>query len=744
MSEGASRELEGLIHGYLDETLAEPEAQRLRELLGADERNIDEFIRLVDLHGVLAGLRTDSEPESNAEQKIRANAARHEPGPIAPIAGLEERLKRRLQTAAVSKSPGARHVRIKGILKLISSLAAAAGFVILGNAFSPETGSLKTLRFAESDSRANDRISGEPVDTLSDGVAMRVVRANPPASRSDSGRSADRLQEPSRANLKEPDHHSGAEMPSGGGEALPKDPKGDEAGKETGTSDEAKPAEAAILKGPSETPEGGFKRPPPWLPSAEDKVQIATAAAATMTPVNEFEARPPQETRKIVRNAEATIEVDSYEAAYAKLVEIVAAEKGYVSDGDIQKMPNGKIQASVTVRLPAERFDAMLARLKELGSLKYQYIKSEDVTKDYFDHQARLKSKEMLLERLKTLLKEAKGTAKELMEVEVQIGTAQEAIDKITGELRYYNTAVSMSTITLGIVEKDLKQPSEFIETLQANIGLTAYDVDTAYALAQKEIAGVGGQVVDSKMNRRSDGSAAGKIRARVDAEKFPALREALKKLGQVIDDAVDQQKTAQGGQEGAPKADVRLKKEQAVIDLSITTPPLVVTRRARIVIESEDVGTAYPAARKTVNAAGGKVTSGSLTGRDKDAQASLTAQIDAEKFVSLVDVLKAVGKVKESTLRHDLPVESPEGAPALFRERSEIELILVPPPQLIDDEHGLGKTVRDTFASSWKGILWSIEKLFVGVSLASPWLIIAGAGWIVWRRLRKKKTAPA
>ncbi|HVR84023.1 MAG TPA: DUF4349 domain-containing protein, partial [Planctomycetota bacterium] len=282
----------------------------------------------------------------------------------------------------------------------------------------------------------------------------------------------------------------------------------------------------------------------------------------------------------------------------------------------------------------------------------------------------------------------------------------------------------------------------EYVQTLQSSIGLTALVVEDAYAKAQSEIAGSGGQVVDSKMTRQSDGSATGSIRARIDAEKFPALRESLKKLGHVTNDTVNQQKTARGGQEDPPKPNAPVRKEQAVIDFSVSTPPVIVTARARIVVEVENVASAYPAARTLVDGAGGKVTSGSLTGREKSAQATLTAQIDAGKFSGLLDQLKAAGKVKDATVRQDLPAESPEGAPGLFRERSEIDLTLVSPPQLIDEEHGITRTVRDTFASSWKGILWSLEKLVVGISVAGPWLGLALVAWVAWRRLRKKKTA--
>ncbi|HXX92268.1 MAG TPA: DUF4349 domain-containing protein, partial [Planctomycetota bacterium] len=474
------------------------------------------------------------------------------------------------------------------------------------------------------------------------------------------------------------------------------------------------------------------------------KTQPATPAPDPEKPARTDPRPSPQDVRKIIRTADLDLEVDSYDATSTKLEEMVKLEKGFVATANIQKLANGKIRAVVTVRVPPEQFEGLMTRLRALGTVRNQNIGSQDITKAYLDLDTRRASKEALLERLKKLLAEAKGTVKELLEVEVQMGKTIEEIEAIKGELKYYDSQVSLSTITLTISEKDLGQPFEYVQTLQSSIGLTAPDADDVYAKAQKEILDAGGQVVDSKMNRQNDGSATATVRARVDAEKFPALRAGLKRLGRVTDDTVTQQRTARGGAEGAPKADAPLKKEQAVVDLTITTPPLVITRRARLLVENVSVQEAYPAARKTVEAAGGKVVSGSLTGREASATATLTAQIDADKFNALVESLKTAGKVKDSAVRQDLPAASPDGTPQLLRERAEIELLLVSPPQLIDEEHGFGRTIRDTFAGSWKGVLWSIEKLFVGASLAGPWLGLGLLGWLGWRRFRKKKPGVA
>jgi len=51
-------ELDRLIQAYLDEALTDEEARRLQELFKADPSRLDEFVRALDLHGTLAGLRS--------------------------------------------------------------------------------------------------------------------------------------------------------------------------------------------------------------------------------------------------------------------------------------------------------------------------------------------------------------------------------------------------------------------------------------------------------------------------------------------------------------------------------------------------------------------------------------------------------------------------------------------------------------------------------------------------------------
>ncbi len=451
-------------------------------------------------------------------------------------------------------------------------------------------------------------------------------------------------------------------------------------------------------------------------------------------------ADPNGQDRKIIHNASLTLEVDNYDAAYTKLSDVVAAEKGFIAAANAQKLPNGKAQAKVTVRVPPHRVDAVLAVLRTLGTVRNQSIDSQDISKAYIDLEMRRLSKTTLAERLRIIIKEGKGTVKELMEVEVELGKTVEAIEQITGELKYYDNLVSLATIVLNIAEKDLAQPFEYVQTLQANLGLTVTEADLAYAAAQKAILDAGGQVVDAKMEKQSDGSAAAFIRGRVDATKFPDVRGTLKKLGHVDVDTVNVQQKAQGGDPNVAKSDAPLRREQAVIDITLATTQIVVTRKAGVALETNTVDKAYQTARKTIEDAGGRIIDGSMIDRTDGSTATVRAQVDADKFTAVFEALKALGPIKNAGASSVLPPTAATGGTPLIRERADIELTINTPPRLLPQERGIART----FSQSMAGLMWSVENLFVGISLAGPWVVLALIAWLVYRKVRSRKTPAA
>lgn len=455
------------------------------------------------------------------------------------------------------------------------------------------------------------------------------------------------------------------------------------------------------------------------------------------------EPAPVVDDRKIIRNADLHLEVEKYDDAYKSIGEITRAKKGFIAGASTTRLANGKIRATVTLRIPPDKFEETLTELGKLGTVRHQAISTADVTKQYQDLESRLKSKETLVERLKKVLLEGKGTVKELMEVEVQMGATIEQIESIKGELKYFDNLVGLSTITMQVFEKDLGLPFEYVQTLQSVIGVTAFDADAAYAAAQKVILDAGGQVVESRMTRANEDSASGFVKGKVDADKFPAVRDSLKKLGKRVDqDTVNQQQTGRGGR-GDAKPGAPVKKEQAVIDFTVNMPPIMVTKQARIGLESPGAKSVYEEARRAIEAEkDGKIVGGSLSDRTDGAKAFVRGQVAAESFQGLVEKLKTLGVVKSATVEQIVQGDPQAGGPPIVRERGEIILEIATPPQLLTEEHGIGRAIRETFAKSLAGILWSIEKLFVGIALAGPWIVLAILAILVWRRARRPKPA--
>ncbi len=77
-------------------------------------------------------------------------------------------------------------------------------------------------------------------------------------------------------------------------------------------------------------------------------------------------------------------------------------------------------------------------------------------------------------ERLLEIIKGGKGEVKDLIEAEKQLGIWREKIEKLEGEIRYYNNLVSLSTLTVTLAERDIRAAALLSETEQVNMGVEA------------------------------------------------------------------------------------------------------------------------------------------------------------------------------------------------------------------------------------------------------------------------------
>ena len=122
----------------------------------------------------------------------------------------------------------------------------------------------------------------------------------------------------------------------------------------------------------------------------EAGVAMASTPPAPPAPCAMPAAETPDTGRKVIRHGEMLFEVDSFDSAFMQITKIAAEEGGFVADMDWEKLANGKVAGTVTVRVPPDHLDTLTLKLRGLGDLKGQKIASDDITKEYTDLQSEL------------------------------------------------------------------------------------------------------------------------------------------------------------------------------------------------------------------------------------------------------------------------------------------------------------------------------------------------------------------
>ncbi len=181
------------------------------------------------------------------------------------------------------------------------------------------------------------------------------------------------------------------------------------------------------------------------------------------TPIGNFEEEAPTQSpeqvteRKLIKTGNISFETDDLEETRQKVLAAVQKHQGYVSS-DNENSYDNRVNATIVVRVPSQRFDAFLAEATE-GVQKFdnRQIFVNDVTEEFLDVEARLKTKKELEQRYQELLGKA-NTVNEILQIEKQIGVLRSEIESIEGRLKYLRSQVAMSTLTMNFYREKPKK----------------------------------------------------------------------------------------------------------------------------------------------------------------------------------------------------------------------------------------------------------------------------------------------
>ena len=161
--------------------------------------------------------------------------------------------------------------------------------------------------------------------------------------------------------------------------------------------------------------------------------------------------------RKIIRNADLTLEVPSTTDTQQKIVSIAEAHGGFVvtseaKQRDSQEPAQRTLDIKLVVRIPENHFGAALDQIRALASnVPEAKITGQDVTEEFIDLEARIKTQTALEQQFLQIMKQA-HKVEDALEVQRQIADVRTEIEKLQGRKHFLENRSSLSTITINII----------------------------------------------------------------------------------------------------------------------------------------------------------------------------------------------------------------------------------------------------------------------------------------------------
>ena len=176
-----------------------------------------------------------------------------------------------------------------------------------------------------------------------------------------------------------------------------------------------------------------------------------------------------QDLSKIVRDGRIGVVVpdNKFGDAVGNLTFIAEKYGGFI----LSSSTNNDRSGTFVLRIPAKRFDRALGDIRDLATrVRFQEIRSDDVTAEFIDQQARLR----ILQGRKTLLSslsQQANTTEEILRLGSQLDDVQLRIEQIQGQLRFINDQVAESTLRVSIQEQNAPKAATTTDVDNPDLG---------------------------------------------------------------------------------------------------------------------------------------------------------------------------------------------------------------------------------------------------------------------------------
>ncbi len=181
--------------------------------------------------------------------------------------------------------------------------------------------------------------------------------------------------------------------------------------------------------------------------------KVVEVERSPVSPDETNDSSAPELGRKIVYTVDMALVVKDVDAAADEAEKLAKSLGGYVASASVRRSGD-KRYASMTLRIPAERLDEAVEKLKGMAERVDRYsLHTEDITARYTDLQARLTNLEATEKELRAMLQEVRkkqnARAEDIMEVYRELAKVRGEIDQVKGQMKMWDKMVALATINL-------------------------------------------------------------------------------------------------------------------------------------------------------------------------------------------------------------------------------------------------------------------------------------------------------
>lgn len=167
--------------------------------------------------------------------------------------------------------------------------------------------------------------------------------------------------------------------------------------------------------------------------------------------------------RKIIKSAYLSVETLEFDRFINTISGKLNSLGGYIEYSNVEGTPSSAKdkplrRANFQIWVPREYYEKFIADIEEMGNLLTKQENGRDITGQYFDTEARLKSLQIQEQRLLTILEEAEKL-QDIIELEKELSRVRYEIENLTSTLTKWDNMVEYSSINLDVYEvRELKE----------------------------------------------------------------------------------------------------------------------------------------------------------------------------------------------------------------------------------------------------------------------------------------------